>query len=176
MILANGTIRIPGLSNCNGTSVIDADANGNLVCGADSGGSASPGGISGNIQFNDGASGFTADPIFTYNDTKNFFGVGTATPYSVLSVWGQATGNIFEVISNASSTLIVVSSTGNVGIGTTSPNTLLQLFSSATTTLSIDATSTTQGGCIEIKDRDGTGYTYIYANNGVIYSDTISCK
>jgi hypothetical protein len=67
-------------------------------------------------------------------------------------------------------------SNGNVGIGTSTPNALLQLFSSATTTMSLDSGSATQGSCIEMKDKSGTGYTYIYAEDGVIYSSTISCK
>ena len=71
---------------------------------------------------------------------------------------------------------IFISSTGNVGIGTTSPVTLAQLFSTGTTTISIDSNSATKGGCIEIKDKSGTGYTYLYAEDGVLFSSTISCK
>ena len=65
---------------------------------------------------------------------------------------------------------------GNVGIGTSTPASLLQLHSSATTTISIDANAATKGGCIELKDRSGVGYTYITAEDGVLTASVISCK
>jgi hypothetical protein len=67
-------------------------------------------------------------------------------------------------------------STGNIGIATTSPSSLLQLFSTSTTTLSVDSNSATKGSCIEMKDIDGGGYTYIYTLDGDIYSSQTSCK
>mgnify|MGYP001575498732 CR=1 FL=1 len=78
----------------------------------------------------------------------------------------------------ATTTQFSVGNNGNVAIGTsTNPLTsLFQLFSTATTTQSIDSNSTSKGGCIEIKDISGVGYTYITAEDGVLFASTISCK
>lgn len=65
---------------------------------------------------------------------------------------------------------------GNVGIGTTTTGVLLDVFSTGTSTIRLDSNSTSKGGCIEIKDKSGIGYTYLYAEDGVLYSDTVSCK
>lgn len=70
----------------------------------------------------------------------------------------------------------LATASGKVGIGTTTPASLLQLFSTGTTTLSVDSNSATQGSCIEMKDTSGGGYTYIYAQGGVIFTSTTSCK
>ena len=48
---------------------------------------------------------------------------------------------------------------GNVGIGTSTPNTLLDVHSTATTTVTWDSSSASQGACIKVKDMDGDGYT-----------------
>ena len=57
---------------------------------------------------------------------------------------------------------------GNVGITTTTPGALLDVFSTASSTIRVDSNSATQGGQIFIKDRDGVGYTCVTANNGVL--------
>lgn len=57
---------------------------------------------------------------------------------------------------------------GNVGIGTTSPGTLTDIFSTATSTIRLDSNSATQGGCIVLKDTDGSGYTKVVAKDGVL--------
>lgn len=48
-------------------------------------------------------------------------GIGTSSPFAKLTVWGAATGNIFEAATNSSSTAFLISNAGLVGIGTTSP-------------------------------------------------------
>jgi len=48
--------------------------------------------------------------------------------------------------------------------------------SAATTTIRIDSTSATQGGCIEMKDFDGSGFSYITVSNGVMTVSATSCK
>jgi len=65
---------------------------------------------------------------------------------------------------------------GNVGIGTTAPTSLLDVFSTATTTVAWDSSSVTQGACIKIKDMDGGGYTYLTVLDGVLIADTVSCE
>ena len=64
---------------------------------------------------------------------------------------------------------IVITGPGNLGVGTTSPAHLLDVYSaSATSTLRADTGSATTGGCIMLKDTDGSGYTQVVASNGVL--------
>lgn len=63
-----------------------------------------------------------------------------------------------------------------VGVGTSTPGVLLDIFSTGTSTTRIDSNSTTKGGCLVMKDSDGSGYTYISANNGVLTASTNSCQ
>lgn len=63
-----------------------------------------------------------------------------------------------------------------VGIGTSTPATPLDIFSTATTTITIDSNSVTQGGCLKMKDINGGGYSYGTALNGVITWSTVSCE
>ncbi len=67
-------------------------------------------------------------------------------------------------------------STGYIGIGTTTPASLLHIYSTATTTEIIDSSSATKGGCLKIKDVDGSGYTYCVVNNGTLTCSTNSCQ
>ena len=71
---------------------------------------------------------------------------------------------------------LFTSTASHVGIATTSPSSLLQLFSTGTTTLSVDSNSASKGACIEMKNRNGSGYTYLYAQGGTLYSTSTSCK
>ena len=73
-------------------------------------------------------------------------------------------------------TRMTVGNSGNVGIGTTAPTSLLDVFSTATTTVAWDSSSVTQGACIKIKDMDGGGYTYLTVLDGVLIADTVSCE
>jgi hypothetical protein len=91
-------------------------------------------------------------------------GIGTTSP-----------GALFAVGNGLTDGGLYFTSTG-LGIGTTTPSALMQLFSTATTTLSIDNNSSTKGACIQVKDYSGGGYTYLYTKSGVLYSSTISCK
>ena len=71
---------------------------------------------------------------------------------------------------------MVLNSSGYFGVGTTSPLTRFTVADTGTSTLTIDTTSTTQGACLEYKDRDGSGYTYVTYNNGAQYVSSTSCK
>ncbi len=73
-------------------------------------------------------------------------------------------------------TVLAITPTSKVGIGTTSPATLLDVFSTATTTIKIDSNSVTQGGCLKMKDIDGVGYSYGTSLAGVITWSTVSCE
>ncbi|MFA4941826.1 MAG: hypothetical protein WC582_04530, partial [Patescibacteria group bacterium] len=55
------------------------------------------------------------------NYTAGNIGVGTTTPYSRLSVWGDGTNPIFEAVDSASSTKMVILNNGRVGVGTVNP-------------------------------------------------------
>jgi hypothetical protein len=66
--------------------------------------------------------------------------------------------------------------TNKVGIGTSSPASLTDFYSTATTTITIDSNAASQGSCLKLKDVDGDGYTYCYVNNGVMTCSTTSCE
>ena len=130
-------------------------------------------------------------------DTSGNVGIGTTTPYSRLSVWGDGSGPIFEAVDNASSTKMVILNNGNVGIGTTEPNYKLDvsgdirttgtLYASSTeiTNLTMTNASTTQltvsdkswlgnllttGNTIEATNDSGV-YIYDNASNGIFVQD-----
>lgn len=48
--------------------------------------------------------------------------------------------------------------------------------SAATTTITIDSTSLTQGGCFKMKNATGTNFTYMTFGYGVAIFSTISCE
>jgi len=85
-------------------------------------------------------------------------------------------GNADLTLGTNSSAVMTITGAGNIGIGTTTPDKLLTVSSSGTTTQSIDSTSITKGACLKLKDADGVGYTYMSANNGVITASTLSCS
>ncbi|MFA6554524.1 MAG: hypothetical protein WCS89_03370 [Candidatus Paceibacterota bacterium] len=87
---------------------------------------------------------------------------GTTTPSSKLTVFGNGTGTggIFELVDSASTTLMKVLNNGSVGIGTTSPGTLLSLGNTGNNTINISATATStfgtginlRTGCFAVND------------------------
>lgn len=93
----------------------------------------------------------------------------------------QSVANDLFTVSSSTSAIIFDSASSfsfsdYLGVGTTSPSSLFQTFSTATSTISLDSNSASQGSCIEMKDSDGVGYTYITANDGVLTASTVSCK
>lgn len=80
------------------------------------------------------------------------------------------------ILNNSLSEQLRITAAGNVGIGTSTPATLLDIFSTATTTATLDTNSATQGGCLKMRDHDGLGYTYITTLNGVLIASTVSCE
>lgn len=77
---------------------------------------------------------------------------------------------------NAASNSSVPTASGAIGVGTTTPGFLLDLYSTGTTTARIDNNSATKGGCLIMKDSDGSGYSYISVNNGVMTVSTNPCN
>ena len=100
-----------------------------------------------------------------------------------LYVQGTATfrGNLANDTSAALSILGgtsgITNFTTKVGINSSSPIGALGLNSGtgATTTVFLDSTST-KGACVVIKDSDGSGYTYLTANNGAGTFSTTNCR
>lgn len=71
---------------------------------------------------------------------------------------------------------VLATGSGFVGVGTSTPTRLLDIFSTGTTTLRVDSNSTTKGSCLTLKDSDGVGYTYVTVSNGVLTASAISCE
>ena len=103
----------------------------------------------------------------TWTALQNFSAKASSTQFSVSDRLYMANG--------VGTTTVFGTGTG-IGIATATPSATLQVFSTATGTVSADSNSATQGGCIEIKDSDGSGYVYITAKNGQIFTSTRSCK
>lgn len=63
-----------------------------------------------------------------------------------------------------------------IGIGTTTPGALLDVYNTATSTLMISSDSATQGACIKLRDSDGAGWSYCVILNGTLSCGTDSCE
>ena len=157
----------------------------------------------GNLRFYTGSTAATLTERMRL-DWSGRFGVGTSTPNWVLQVssstktlmvlsdfsasaptngkhWfiSSMGGNFYVGTSSdafATTTYFTIKNGGNIGIGTTTPSSQLQIFNVATSTVSLDSNAVAKGGCLEIKDMDGGGYTYCTALDGVLSCSIISCK
>ena len=144
---ANG-IRIEGggltASTLTSCTALETDANGNVLCGSDATGSGVgigdtvTSGTTGSILFVGSGPVLAQDNAnLFWDDTNNRLGIGTTSPWAKLSVNNYSSGAssvpLFTVASStgtgATSTAFIINSVGNIGIGTTSPNALLHLFS-----------------------------------------------
>ncbi|OIO06983.1 hypothetical protein COX67_05355 [Candidatus Falkowbacteria bacterium CG_4_10_14_0_2_um_filter_36_22] len=69
-----------------------------------------------------------------------------------------------------------INSSGNVGIGTSTPATELEVHGAATSTVSVMSEGgALKGGRIILEDSDGAGCTEIYTLDGVITSAIVAC-
>lgn len=114
------------------------------------------------------SAGLKSAPSYSFNADQN------------TGLWSQGADTLnltaggTEVFrSDAASTSFPV---GKLGLGTTTPAFLLDLFSTGTTSTRSDSSSGTQGSCDIKKDSDGVGYTYVTYNNGVITASTNPCN
>ena len=121
------------------------------------------------------------------NGSNNYFavgnlGIGTTSPYARLTVWsgGTSTGQAFQVVNNASSSLFTILDNGNVGIGTTSPYSLLAVtgqvvanyFSATSTTATstlpyLSVTTQSNVGTVVGGTWQGTAVTPLYGGTGL---------
>jgi len=109
----------------------------------------------------DGGGLWTDGGTTSYLATSDLVGVGTSTAYSALTVWGDGTGTgqAFEVVNNASTTLFSILDNGSIGIATTSPLAKLDVYgdmilSGQNRYLNFDYTTGTNG--YGIRDNAGT--------------------
>lgn len=72
---------------------------------------------------------------------------------------------------------ILNTGTPSLGVGTSTllTNVIIGAYANATATIQAD-TGTTKGGCLMLKDSDGSGYTYLTVSNGIAYFSTTNCN
>jgi len=118
-------------------------------------------------------------------------GIGTTSPEALLSVESASTtrvtlkvkgkaGQTSDLMQVASSTddiyFVIKSATGRVGIGTTTPATLTDFYSPATTTITIDSSNATLGSCLKLRDEGTNTYTYCVSRAGTLICSVNSCE
>lgn len=103
-------------------------------------------------------------------------GTATLSDTATLYVEGPIAGNVTGQNYAAWFDDGIVAIDYRLAIGTTSPATLLDVFSTGTSTITIDSNSATQGSCLKLKDFDGGGYTYITVQDGSLIASTDSCE
>ena len=131
----------------------------------------------GKVQFYNGG---ILDTNFNIDFSAGGLGLGTAAVNNQRltvrsgNIAGNAVFTLFEDSTGADR--VVFREEGQVGIGTSTPGTLLDVFSTGTSTVRVDSNNASRGSCLVMKDRDGVGYTYITANDGVLTASTVSCE
>jgi len=117
--------------------------------------------------------------LFMGDDTNlaslNFQWDANASPAASIQTF-VANADLLIGAGNDNSDQLWLDGNGNIGIATTSPASLLDLFSTGTTTQTWDSDSASQGGCLKMKDISGVGYTYLTVEDGVLTASQISCE
>ena len=125
-----GALTYPSYDGTAGQAIL-TDSNGNLYWGDSTGGGTVQTGLAGRLAFypSGGIIVDDADYLF-WDDTNDRLAIGTTSPYSKLTVWGDGTSGLstFSVIDSASTTLFTVLDSGKVGIGTSSPSYQLDIY------------------------------------------------
>lgn len=120
----------------------------------------------GTIYFYAGDAG-TSDPFirvsnYSHSVTSTFDG-------GSLKIGQSITDSMMETYNVGK--FYVDATTGNVSTSGT-----LQLLSTATTTLKVDSSSGNKGACLKYQDIDGGGYTYCWFLNGIEECNQTSCE
>lgn len=93
---------------------------------------------------------------------------------------GTTTGQTFATQNSNGTTTLVILDNGNVGIGTSTPSSPLQVTTwatNATTSLTIGKTGQTKGSCLELYRTDGSViYASVAAGATAFTLTTSSCK
>jgi len=81
--------------------------------------------------------------------------IGTTTANARLSIQATSTNDIFNLFETGGEEVFTVLENGNVGIGTTSPDTKLQIHTSGTNNTQLSITTASQPGLFSVGDTDG---------------------
>ena len=88
-------------------------------------------------------SGKNASDINIMPNGNTGFGLNFSLPTATLHISGSGSGSLMQISSTVSSSIFFVSGSGNIGMGTTTPATLLDLNTSTAPALFVGATSNT---------------------------------
>lgn len=131
-------------------------------------------GVEGEVEF-DGTAWF--DGLLQASSTA-LFG-GSVTNYGNLTFDKVATTTVSFLQAGLNfdvNTFVIDPNSNRIGVGTSSPAALFDVYSSATTTITIDSSHATRGGCLKIKNSSGSGYTYCVTNAGAMACSANSCE
>lgn len=148
----SSTLTVSNSPSCTGSNALQTDGSGNVACGA-----ISP--ISGASS----AGGWTTNSLgdITLSTTTDRVGIGaTTTPYAKLSILSGSTAtttlalvpvsaqtaNILDIYNTSGVLSSVFTAAGRLGLGTTSPGTLLALGDTGANTINISPTATSTFG------------------------------
>lgn len=107
---------------------------------------------------------------------------GTAKVAELIQNGGTGNGlfNLYDSSANVDVSLMANADSylngGNVGVGTTTPTSLVDIYTTGTTTIKLDSNSAVKGGCLKIRDYTGGGYTYCVVKSGAMTCSTVSCE
>jgi hypothetical protein len=118
-----GTLNVTGTSTLATTSVTQLNVSGNFALATMTQGSVLFAGVAGVLSQN--------NSNFYWDNANKYFNIGTNTVASTLAIQGSGSTNPFSIASSTGSTLLTVTSTGNVGIGTSNPAQKLELLGNA---------------------------------------------
>ena len=129
------------------------------------------------VAFGAHPSNYTAGGVLShFADRGNIFVYDNTSGFDIVVAAGAGDLRTFTGGYTTAHERMRIDSTGNVGIGTTSPDTNLHINDASTTTdLYIESGGAGLGGRIILEDTDGAGCTAITTLNGVLTAAIIAC-